>query len=170
MRPTTVWTAKRAALLRRLDVREGDLDQGALLAAALDRKLGLVRFDQRLGQWQAQAGPALRRALADLAERREREAHFILVHADAGVAHADHRLARGVDGGRDDHLPARLIELHRVRHQVQHDLLERAFVDHNAGQAVVERDAHNDPFARSLRLHQRHAFTDDAFVYNLGEI
>src|ERR1700728_1224462 len=107
MRPTTVWTAKCAALLRRLDVGEGDLDQGALLAAALDRKLGLVRFDQRLGQWQAEARPALRRALADVAERRERETHFILVHADAGIAHADHGLACTIDRGRDDHLPAR---------------------------------------------------------------
>src|SRR5271167_4645594 len=43
-------TAPLRPLLRRLDVREGDLDQGALLTAALDRKLGLVGFDQRLGQ------------------------------------------------------------------------------------------------------------------------
>ena len=48
--------------MRRLDVGEGDLDQRALLAAALDRKLRLVGFDQRLGQWQAQASPPLRRA------------------------------------------------------------------------------------------------------------
>src|ERR1700722_2990858 len=150
------------SLLRRLDVGEGDLDQGALLAAALDRKLGLVGFDQRLGQWQAKTGAALRATLANLAERRERQSHFILVHANAGVAHTDHGLASTIDRGRDDHLPARLVELHRVRHQVQQYRLERAFVDHNARQAVVERDAHDNPLARSLWLHQRHALANDA--------
>src|ERR1700683_2040993 len=96
------------SLLRRLDVGEGDLDQRALLAAALDRKFGLVGFDQRLGQRQAETGPAFGPALADLAEWRESETHFILVHANPGVAHANHRLAGGVDSGRDDHLSARL--------------------------------------------------------------
>src|SRR6204780_1062491 len=98
------------SLLRGLDIRKRDLDQRALLAAALDRKFGLVGFDQRLGQRQAETGPAFGPALADLAEWRERETDFILVHANAGVADADHRLARSVDSGRDDHLSAGLVE------------------------------------------------------------
>ncbi len=41
--------------MRRLHIGKGDLDQRALLAAALDRELGLVGFDQCLGQRQAEA-------------------------------------------------------------------------------------------------------------------
>src|SRR5579871_6379352 len=46
-------------LLRSLDVGEGDLDQRALLAPALDREFGLVGLDQRLGQRQAETSASL---------------------------------------------------------------------------------------------------------------
>ena len=113
--------------------------------------------------------PPLRPPRAHLAERLERHADLVLVHADPGVAHPDDRLARGVERGRDDHLAAGLVELHRVRHEVQHDLLQRPLVDHHLGQPVVQRHPHDDPLARGLRLHERNAVADEAVGVDGGE-
>ena len=74
------------------------------------------------------------------------------------------------EGGRYNHLTAGLVELHRVRQQIQHDLTQRTFIRYDVGQAVGKGLADNDAFSRGLRLHKRHAFGDNHVRVDAAEI
>ena len=75
-----------------------------------------------------------------------------------------------VERGRDDHLSARLVELHGVGEQVEQDLAQRALVRHHRRQALQQRQAHDDALLRRLRLHQRDAFAHDAIGVDRREL
>src|SRR6185437_13649782 len=75
--------------------REGHLHQRTVIELAGDREARAVRFGERFGERQAEPGPARApaRGRRKLAERLERDVEFLLVHADAGVAHPQQHVA-----------------------------------------------------------------------------
>ncbi len=106
-------------------------------------------LDERLDERQAEAGAAALHGhgVSGLAERLQRLHQAVLGHADAGVLDAEpHAFAVRQPRREHGHAPARPGELHRVRQQVDENLLHRPLVGQDRGSRVDER------FERQPRL------------------
>src|ERR1700675_341524 len=151
--------------------RERDLDQRAGVRCALDAEVGAVGLGQRLGQRQAKTVAAGTPASRDcrLLERFERRLNVLFAHADAGVAHAQHRLAGVGEYARYDHLAAGAGEPDRVRQQIEHDLAQRSLVGDDERQVRRQRGADDDTRAVGLRLHDADALLGEVVEIDVGE-
>ena len=100
--------AKRAPRLARPRTRPGPPASRIVTVVPMSRRAGrcveraAMQFHHRLGQRQAQPGAVMAagEAVAVLAEGRQGMDHFVLAHADAGVAHHDVIAAIGAASSR----------------------------------------------------------------------
>src|SRR5580704_8779527 len=93
--------------------RKGDLHQSTVVNLAGDIESRPIGFGESLGEREAEAASARvpGRAGRALAKGFERGFNILEAHADAGVAHPQHDLARVGECSRYDHLAARTGEL-----------------------------------------------------------
>ena len=136
--------------------RDREAERAAHADLALEPHAATEQLDQALGEGEAEAGPLLARAAAPaLLERLEDPLLVGLGHPDAAVGHGDVDV-RATPAGPDDHGTAGAGELHRVGHQVEHDLLEPEHVGVHDVDVVGDVDGEVDPLGgRPLAQHRR---------------
>ena len=136
--------------------RDREAERAAHADLALEPHAATEQLDQALGEGEAEAGPLLARAAAPaLLERLEDPLLVGLGHPDAAVGHGDVDV-RAAPAGPDDHGTTRAGELHRVGHQVEHDLLEPEHVGVHDVDVVGDVEGEVDPLGgRPLAQHRR---------------
>src|SRR5436309_7666983 len=107
--------------------RQRERERAALAGKALHRKSATVQLDEPLGEREAEPGPFARTLAPDLTELLEDSRLILRRDADARVAYVDtHVIVLASDDDVD--APAVRCELHRIRKQVEQDLLDLALV------------------------------------------
>src|SRR5215468_10544430 len=130
--------------------RQTDGDTRALTDPARDLDLAAVQRNEPLHDREPQPGSVGATIIGRtrLKERIADACHVLAVDADAGVRDA-HRKVRALLPGADGDPAAAIGELDGIGNEIEHDLIERAFVGDDVRQLTrQDRDQFNSRFAR----------------------
>src|SRR3990170_8801038 len=142
--------------------RDGEPERASLPGLALAPDPPAVQLDEAFRQSQPESG-ALARALGiatHLAELFEYALPVVGGDPDAGIPHGDLDLA--VPAPRRDADPATVgCELHRVRNEIQNDLLQLARIRGHRPDIRLDLDGEPDVVVRGALTHQSEGAVDD---------